>query len=147
MSNTEQQQPTIHDTINEQFQVLQTGLTEMFKMSKSMQEQLKSLQKSCKQVEKKTKIKKKRPQESLSLSTELAKFLSQKKDTQMTKADVMKSISGYIKDKSLQLQDDKRKFRPNKELAKLFGLKPADVKDMTFVEINKHVSQHLTKSA
>ena len=128
-------EPTLHDTINEQFKVLQTGLTEMFKMSRNMQDQLKALQKSCRQVEKKTRV-----------SAELSKFLSQKKDVQMTKADVMKQISGYIKKENLQLQNDKRKFLPNKALAKLFGLKAAEVKNMTFVEINKHVSQHLTKA-
>ena len=138
-------EPTLHDTINDQFRVLQTGLNDMFKMSRNMQDQLKSLQKSCRQVEKKTRVKKKRPQEPLVLSAELAKFLSQKKDTHMTKADVMKSISGYIKKENLQLQNDKRKFLPNKALAKLFGLKAADVKNMTFVEINKHVSPHLSK--
>ena len=74
-----------------------------------------------------------------------SKFLHRKGHTDDRRCN--EEYSGYIKDKSLQLQDDKRKFRPNKELAKLFGLKPADVKDMTFVEINKHVSQHLTKSA
>ena len=139
-------EPTLHDTINEQFKVLQTGLNDMFKMSRNLQDQLKSLQKSCRQVEKKTRVKKKRPQESMTLSAELAKFLSQKKDVQMTKADVMKAVSGYIKKENLQLQNDKRKFLPNKALAKLFGLKAADVKNMTFVEINKHVSQHLTKA-
>jgi len=81
----------------------------------------------------------------MGLSAELAKFLSQKKDAQMTKAEVMKNISSYIKSENLQLKDDKRKFLPNKQLVKLFGLKAADVKNMTFVEINKHVSQHLTK--
>ena len=68
------------------------GLNDMFKMSRNLQDQLKSLQKSCRQVEKKTRVKKKRPQESMTLSAELSKFLSQKKDAQMTKADVMKAI-------------------------------------------------------
>ena len=105
-----------------------------------------STQKSCRLVEKKTRVKKKRPQEAMGLSAELAKFLSQKKDAHMTKAEVMKNISSYIKSENLQkLKDDKRKFLPNKQLVKLFGLKAADVKNMTFVEINKHVSQHLTK--
>lgn len=138
-------EPTLHDTINDQFKVLQTGLNDMFKMSRTMQDQLKSLQKSCRLVEKKTRVKKKRPQEAMGLSAELAKFLSQKKDAHMTKAEVMKSISSYIKSENLQLKDDKRKFLPNKQLIKLFGIKAADVKNMTFVEINKHVSQHLTK--
>ncbi len=111
-------EPTLHDTINEQFKVLQTGLTEMFKMSRNMRGPVESTQKSCRQVEKKTRVKKKRPQESMTLSAELSKFLSQKKDVQMTKVDVMKQISGYIKKENLQIQNDKRKFLPNKALAK-----------------------------
>ena len=43
----------------------------------------------------------------------------------------------------IQIESDKRKFLPNKELAKIFGVKKPQ--NMTFVEINKHVSQHLTK--
>ena len=63
----------------------------------------------------------------------------------MTKADVMKNLSSYIKATDLQLKENKRKFRPNKELCKLFKIKPAEVKDMTFVEINKYIIQHITK--
>ena len=57
----------------------------------------------------------------------------------------MKLVSEYIKTKNLQLPENKRKFRPDKALAKFFGLSAADVKDMTFVEINKYISKHLTK--
>ena len=63
----------------------------------------------------------------------------------MTKADVMKNLSNYIKASDLQIPENKRKFRPNKELCKLFKIKPSEVKDMTFVEINKYIIQHITK--
>ena len=43
--------------------------------------------------------------------------------TRMTKAEVMKSVSSYIKEKNLQIQEDRRKFLPNKELSKIFGIK------------------------
>ena len=79
----------------------------------------------------------------LSLSSDLEKFLSVSHGTKLTKADVMKMVSSYIKEKNLQIESDKRKFLPNKELAKIFGVKKPQ--NMTFVEINKHVSQHLTK--
>ena len=57
----------------------------------------------------------------------------------------MKSVSTYIKEKNLQIQEDKRKFLPNKELSKIFGIAPKNAHNMTFVEINKHVSQHLSQ--
>ena len=63
----------------------------------------------------------------------------------MTKADVMKGVSAYIKSNNLQLEEDKRRFKPNKDLCKLFAMPMSAAKNMTFVEINKHVSQHLTK--
>ena len=56
----------------------------------------------------------------------------------------MKSISTYIKENNLQIPGNKRKFVPNKALMKLFKLKES--KELTFVEINKYILQHLNKS-
>lgn len=61
----------------------------------------------------------------------------------MTKAAVMKHISSYIKEKKLQVEENRRQFIPNKALSKIFSIKKP--KNMTFVEINKHVSHHLFK--
>ena len=55
----------------------------------------------------------------------------------------MKSVSEYIKTKGLQLENDKRKFKPDKPMSKIFQMKTSD--RLTFVEINKHVSTHLSK--
>ena len=41
----------------------------------------------------------------------------------MTKAEVMKAVSEYIKTKNLQLQDNKRKFLPDSKLAKIFSIR------------------------
>ena len=91
----------------------------------------------------KLKLKKKKVQVPLNLSQELETFLGVEKGTQLTKAAVMKSVSDYIKTNDLQLKENRRKFKPNKPLNKMFGM---NVKDsLTFVEINKHVSGHLTK--
>ena len=87
------------------------------------QDQLKALQKSCRQVEKKTRVKKKRPQESMTLSAELSKFLSQKKDVQMTKADVMKQISGYIKKENLQTPERQAQVPSKQGIAKALVLR------------------------
>ena len=79
----------------------------------------------------------------MNISTDLAKFLSVDSNLKLTKDEVMKSVSNYIKEKNLQVQEDRRKFRPDKELTKIFGLKKTQP-PMTFVEINKHVSPHLS---
>ena len=85
----------------------------------------------------------KRPQVPLTLSKDLENFLSVEHGTKLTKAQVMKTISSYIKEKNLQVAENKRQFIPNKELSKIFKIKKAH--SMTFVEINKHVSHHLSK--
>ena len=77
------------------------------------------------------------------MSKDLENFLSLEKGTQLTKAEVMKGISKYIKEKNLQLSENKRQFKPDKKLHKVFGM---DTKQpLTFVEIGGHISSHLTK--
>ena len=53
------------------------------------------------------------------------------------------NCSEYIKSNNLQVAENKRKFVPNKQLVKTFGMKAKS--QLTFVEINKHVSTHLSK--
>ena len=120
-----------------------TQLTSLSKNVKSCQDDLKGVYRTFRQLDKQSRQRKKKPQAQLSLSKELEKFLRLDQGTKATKAEVMKKISSYIKEKNLQVQTDKRKFLPNKELSKIFGVKKPQ--NMTFVEINKHVSQHLTK--
>jgi chromatin remodeling complex protein RSC6 len=131
------------ENIDECFKTLSTQLNDMSKVTRGMQDDLKSLHKMVKQSDKSSRNKKKRPQVKMNLSKDLEKFLLIDKGTKLTKAEVMKSVSNYIKEKNLQIQEDKRRFLPNKELSKIFGIKKPQ--NMTFVEINKHVSQHLTQ--
>ena len=131
------------ETLDNQFTALFGTISSHSKDIKSMQEELKSIHRTFKLLEKQSKKRKKKPQAKLSLSKELEKFLSLDHGTKATKAEVMKMVSTYIKEKNLQVQTDKRRFLPNKELSKIFGVKKPQ--NMTFVEINKHVSPHLTK--
>ena len=112
-------------------------------MTRVLQDDLKLLYKIFRQNDKSLKIKKKRPQLKMNLSKELEEFLLIENGSKLTKAEVMKSVSNYIKEQNLQIQEDKRRFLPNKELSKIFGIKKPQ--NMTFVEINKHVSPHLTQ--
>ena len=131
------------ETLDNQFSKILTQISTYSKDLKTMQDDLKGIHKTFKQLDKQSRQRKKKPQAQLYLSKELEKFLSLDHGTKATKAEVMKKISTYIKEKNLQIQTDKRRFLPNKELSKIFGVKKPQ--NMTFVEINKHVSQHLTK--
>lgn len=131
------------ETLDTQFSTLLTQISSYSKDLKSMQDELKGIHRTFRQLDKQSRQRKKKPQAKLCLSKELEKFLSLDHGTKATKAEVMKMISTYIKEKNLQIQTDKRRFLPNKELSKIFGVKKPQ--NMTFVEINKHVSQHLTK--
>ena len=140
-TNTTEQQQT-SSNIEEQFATLTTNVSEMAKQCKVLQEDLRCLQKLYKLADKKSRVRPKKEQPKNTPSNELRKFLSIGTDP-VTKAEVMKLVSAYIKTTNLQLEDNKRKFLPNKALLKLFGQSSA--KEMTFVEINKSISHHLTK--
>tara|TARA_B100000161_G_C33447975_1_gene367750 strand:+ start:61 stop:561 length:501 start_codon:yes stop_codon:yes gene_type:complete len=131
--------------VEEHFRRLLETANTLGKQCRTISDEIRALQKAYKAVEKASKQKKKRPQPPMKPSTDLIKFLKLEKNKLYSRADVMKLVSEYIKTKKLQLPDNKRKFRPDKSLAKFFGLSGADVKDMTFVEINKYISKHLTK--
>ena len=131
------------ETLDTQFASLLGTVITYSKDVRTLQDELKGIHRTFKQLDKQSRQRKKKPQAKLFLSKELEKFLSLDHGTKATKAEVMKKISTYIKEKNLQVQTDKRKFLPNKELSKIFGVKKPQ--NMTFVEINKHVSQHLTK--
>ena len=132
----------IQDTLSLQFKTLFEEMSSISKRTKELHENLKLIQKTCKQAEKQSK-KKKRNQTKNSLSKDLENFLSVEQGTHLTKAEVMKGISKYIKEKNLQLSENKRQFKPDKKLHKVFGM---DTKQaLTFVEIGGHISSHLTK--
>lgn len=132
------------ETINTHFNTIHSSLSLMVKETKGLQEEMKLIQKNLRQNDKINKYKKKKPQIKLCLSNELENFLSVDNGTKLTKAEVMKQVSTYIKTKDLQIKVDKRKFKPNKELSKIFGI-TKNAPQMTFVEINKYVSHHLSK--
>ena len=140
------QEPCVSDVISSHFKSLNQTLSSMMTNTKTLQEELKHINKCIKSNNKLNKNKKKKLQIKLCLSNELRSFLCVSEDIKLTKAEVMKQVSVYIKEKDLQIQEDKRKFKPNKELSKIFGIKSAkNAPSLTFVEINKYVSQHLSK--
>lgn len=133
----------LSNNIEQQFKNLYEEFNLISKKTKDLIEGVKILQKTCKTTAKQVKAMKKKTQVKLDVSSDLEKFLSLEKGTKITKAEAMQGVSDYIKANNLQLQDDRRKFKPNKQLNKIFGMNVNS--SLTFVEINKHVSSHLTK--
>jgi chromatin remodeling complex protein RSC6 len=131
--------------VEEHFRRILDTVTVLSKQCRVIGDEVRSLQKAYRVVEKASKQKKKRPQAEMKPSVELVKFLKLEKGKNYTRACVMKLVSEYIKAKDLQIADNKRKFRADKPLAKIFGLSAAEVKDMTFVEINKYITPQLSK--
>ena len=141
---TETPPTTISDMFEIQFKNVFDELSSVHKRTRELQDNFRLLQKTVKSAERLSKHKKKKTRVPMCLSSDLEKFLSVNHGTKMTKAEVMKGVSEYIKSNNLQLQDNKRKFLPNKKLNKVFK-NMNTTHPLTFVEINKHVSGHLTK--
>ena len=141
---------SILESHDNQFKSIYELLNLHSKNTRTISETLKQIQRQTKNAEKTAKVTKKRFQEKLNLSTDLSKFLSLDNGMKLTKAEVMKLVSEYIKTNNLQIEENKRRFKPNKQMTKIFSMKTNHHGDKgqpgyTFVEINKHVSGHLTK--
>ena len=78
----------------------------------------------------------------MKVSKQLRKFLSLSASDLISKKDTMGLISAYVKNNNLQLESNRRLFKPNAALCKLFGITKSNAKPITFVEINKYVSKH-----
>ena len=134
---------TIQESINDQFTSIYGTLGDVSKQTRTLGDTMKTLQRTLKTASKQVRASQKKNQEKMILSNDLKKFLSLEQGTTLTKAEVMKSVSSYIKEHNLQLEDNKRKFKPDTKMTKVFSMKKGT--EFTFVEINKHVSGHLSK--
>ena len=76
----------------------------------------------------------------MKVTKDLTKFLSLKAGTLLSKKDAMQQISTYVKTTNLQLKNNRRMFKPNAKLRRLFKMEKSV--PMTFVEINKYISPH-----
>ena len=132
-----------NEILDQQFKNVSDELASITKRTREIQDNFKILQRTIRSAERQVKLNKKKTQVKMHLSSSLEKFLSVDKGTLLTKAEVMKGVSEYIKSNNLQCEENKRRFRPNKQLHKIFGMNTKD--SLTFVEINKHVSSHLSK--
>ena len=78
------------------------------------------------------------------LSKELCKFLGVDAKTELSRPDVTKRITKYIKDHNLQNDSNKREILPDKKLGKLLS-GPTDDSALTFFNLQKYIKHHFPK--
>lgn len=78
------------------------------------------------------------------ISPELCKFLGMKSGTEMARTEVTKHLTTYIKNNSLQDQENKRKIIPDEKLRKLLGVTKND--EVTYFNLQKYMKVHFPLS-
>jgi chromatin remodeling complex protein RSC6 len=78
------------------------------------------------------------------LSKDLCKFLKVPENTELSRPDVTKRLTHYIKENNLQNEANKREILPDKKLAKLLS-GPTDGTQLTFFNLQKYIKHHFPK--
>lgn len=137
-----------------QFVDVQEKLLSIISSAKAVQADVKKLQKDFAKMQKE-KSKKKRRQSSdkkrepsgfakpTPLSDAMCVFLSLKKGSLLSRTDVTRGISKYIRENDLQNPNNRREIFPNKELRKLLAV-PQDA-ELTFFNLQKYLKVHFLK--
>ena len=83
------------------------------------------------------------------ISDELAGFLGVTKGTKLSRTDVTRKVTAYIREKNLQVPTNRRSFVPDKSLGKLLGpIKEVDKdKGFTYFNLQRYITPHITSSA
>jgi len=77
----------------------------------------------------------------LQVSEDLAKIIETKKGQKVTRAQAMKKLWAYIKEKGLKDPEDRSQFTPDKNMQPIFG----SSKQLCF-GMSKQIKNHLTKN-
>ena len=152
--NPNPSQTTTQDVLNNMANSITdlcTNLSQFNTSNRQLQQQVKSIYKDYRRERAKLSKNKRKKNNTkihlpMNVTPALKKFLHLGSDELISKKDVMGRISTYVKEKDLQLKDNRRKFRPNSALRRLFGIPAKKAVPMTFVEINKYISHHFPSS-
>ena len=121
---------------------MKTKIVELKQNVDDYSKTLKELEKAYQTIKRKNKkkIRNKKEEKPVKVSKELGKFMKLGSEGTTTRTQAMKFISNYVHDKNLQIQENKRNFRTDKDLSKLFNLK--NDHELTFLQINHQLSPH-----
>ena len=147
------------DALDTQFKAILTQLsswkTEITNMQTNVRKLQKSVQRNLKENAKKNRKKKKssedKPKRTPSgfakpalISDDLCDFLNVDKGTEMARTEVTKHLTQYIKQHSLQDQENKRRILVDNKLGKLLGVSSTD--EVTYFNLQKYMKIHFPKT-
>ena len=83
------------------------------------------------------------------ISDNLCEFLNVPKGTQLSRTDVTRKVTTYIREKNLQITDNRRAFKPDEALKGILGdLQDKDKdKGFTYFNLQRYITPHITSSA
>ena len=146
MTDSENSNTVVHTeslSLDEQFKNVCADIQKISGTARHLQLTVKELQRHVKTACKPKKVKKHTVMhDPMNVSSELLKYLKKPAGTKLTKSETMKLVSSVIKTNGLQNEDNKRKFTPNKSLAKVLNMSP--ITSITFVELNKYLAHHFS---
>jgi chromatin remodeling complex protein RSC6 len=145
--NTSETQSTSQSSLSQQLHALQEQVDAQISVFRDMSKALKKLDKEVareqKRASKPVKTKRQVKQTPVAVNAAMSKFLTSQGvegvDGKWTRQVMMKEISAYIKAKGLQLEEDKKKWKPDATLMKLFSLEKGTL--YTFMNVNGLISR------
>jgi len=146
--------PTESSTVQQMLSALVEMASQQAQQSREMHRNLRKLstelEREHKKLARNSRPKRTVVQKPVKVSSAMHTFLGKQKgfktsdDSCYTRQQMMKAVSAYIKDKELQIAENRKSWKPDKALVKLFGL---DVKETyTFMNINGLLSRIVEKS-
>ena len=123
------------------------------KLYKKELKDLKKMQRKSKRANKKDPHRQKRAPSGFAvpsqISSEMCSFLGIPEGTQLSRTDVTRKLTAYIREKNLQRKENRRSFDPDVQLGAILGpLKSMDVdKGYTYFNLQRYITPHIVSNS
>tara|TARA_B100001094_G_scaffold239477_1_gene234995 strand:- start:448 stop:918 length:471 start_codon:yes stop_codon:yes gene_type:complete len=148
---TQESETTNESTVQQMLTALVDMAAQQAQQTREMHRNLKKLatevDREQRRLAKSSKPRRTVKQKPVAVTSEMSSFLTKNgvetSSNGYTRQVMMKAVSQYIKDKKLQLEDNRKSWKADKTLVKLFGLDAK--KEYTFMNINGLLSRVVPK--
>ena len=148
---TQESESTNESTVQQMLTALVDMAAQQAQQTREMHRNLKKLatevDREQRRLAKSSKPRRTVKQKPVAVTSEMSSFLTKNgvetSSNGYTRQVMMKAVSQYIKDKKLQLEDNRKSWKADKTLVKLFGLDAK--KEYTFMNINGLLSRVVPK--
>ena len=149
---TQESESTNESTVQQMLTALVDMAAQQAQQTREMHRNLKKLatevDREQRRLAKSSKPRRTVKQKPVAVTSEMSSFLTKNgvetSSNGYTRQVMMKAVSQYIKDKKLQLEDNRKSWKADKTLAKLFDLDPKS--HYTFMNINGLLSRVVPKT-